>query len=399
METPNQTPNTNNILSRDGISAEWNLTPVADIRVEKRLRDLDNKHVTAIKTSLKQLGGGLMLQPVLITNRNVLVDGAHRLEAAIQSGWKVIPTIIVSDLTLQDRRILEIETNRVRKDFTMGEYRDIWLEQYEPYLVKAANENKARGIANLKNQADSSVMQNLHNRESCEENLTDESESSTPLEDNERISVNVEMKNLTGLSKDTMRKLKEIKRLAEDETQPENVRRAARAADAELYRPGVKVDPLYKRVMVQVEEANLPEMPKEVREQRDLEERLEWLVEATAGIARKLLQQEGLEKNIIAAAQLSQGNRDDLRSAKFMAVEVLARIVVLEAQAEIEDTGSGFQKALMEADLSLREKSWTLMKDAGFIDDFQLSKVLAGVAEQRRSLAPVQQQIRARMPN
>lgn len=58
---------------------------VDDIKVSKRLRQLDNSKVDDLVTSIKEIG---LLQPVVVDTDNNLLCGWHRLEAHKIIGYK-----------------------------------------------------------------------------------------------------------------------------------------------------------------------------------------------------------------------------------------------------------------------------------------------------------------------
>ena len=90
---------------------------VEDVKVKKRLRK-DLGDINALAESLKRFG---QINPIVITQKNVLVAGERRLEAARYLGWKTINAVIadISDeLTMME---YELEENTQRRDFTPEE--------------------------------------------------------------------------------------------------------------------------------------------------------------------------------------------------------------------------------------------------------------------------------------
>lgn len=96
---------------------------VANIKIGNRFRkDLGDIQTLAI--SVKEIG---LLHPVVINQRNELIAGQRRLEAAKILGWYEVPVTVVD---LDDIIKGEFHENAVRKDFTTSE-RVAILEEIE----------------------------------------------------------------------------------------------------------------------------------------------------------------------------------------------------------------------------------------------------------------------------
>lgn len=95
------------------------------IEVRPRLRDTDDDVVETYKESMAERG---LFQPILIERKPsgegpgyILVDGAHRLEAARRLGWNAIAAEVRAASSASERRLVEIDANLVRKDLSVLE--------------------------------------------------------------------------------------------------------------------------------------------------------------------------------------------------------------------------------------------------------------------------------------
>lgn len=74
--------------------------------------------IPGLAESLKQYG---QINPIMISDKNVLVSGGRRLEAAKYLGWKTINAVVV-DITGKLARLeYEIEENMQRRNFSNEE--------------------------------------------------------------------------------------------------------------------------------------------------------------------------------------------------------------------------------------------------------------------------------------
>ena len=74
--------------------------------------------IEALSESLKRYG---QISPIVISNKNVLIAGGRRLEAAKRLGWRTINAVISESSSELDRLELEVEENIQRHDFNMEE--------------------------------------------------------------------------------------------------------------------------------------------------------------------------------------------------------------------------------------------------------------------------------------
>ena len=88
-------------------------------RVRKNLGDL-----SSLMDSLRRHG---LLNPVVINNKNELVAGHRRVEAARRLGWKTIEVRIVDNDDPGDLVEMEIEENTQRKNLTTDELAEAYI--------------------------------------------------------------------------------------------------------------------------------------------------------------------------------------------------------------------------------------------------------------------------------
>ena len=91
--------------------------PISSIDASNRIRN-DYSHIEELAESIRTQG---LLQPVVITLDNRLVAGGSRLKACLSLGWTEIPVTYIESIPEEKLRILEVEENIRRKDFTWQE--------------------------------------------------------------------------------------------------------------------------------------------------------------------------------------------------------------------------------------------------------------------------------------
>ena len=99
---------------------------IEDIVVKKRIRK-DMGDIDALAESLKRYG---QISPIVISNKNMLIAGGRRLEAAKRLGWRTINAVISESSDELSRLELEIEENIQRRDFSMEEAEDASQKLY-----------------------------------------------------------------------------------------------------------------------------------------------------------------------------------------------------------------------------------------------------------------------------
>jgi ParB family transcriptional regulator, chromosome partitioning protein len=96
------------------------LVNISDIKVKKRVRR-DLGDLEPLKDSLRRYG---LVNPITINNKNQLIAGERRLEAAKAIGWTSINAIVVDGLDPVTELEMELEENNQRKEFTDAELLD-----------------------------------------------------------------------------------------------------------------------------------------------------------------------------------------------------------------------------------------------------------------------------------
>lgn len=114
---------------------------IEQIVVRQRHRDLNEAKVNELAESIKSIG---LMQPIGVTEDEVLVFGLHRLEACRKLGWADIPTVTIQ-LDALDSELAEIDENLIRSELTVLERADHLSRRKEIYEAKhpdARPENK-----------------------------------------------------------------------------------------------------------------------------------------------------------------------------------------------------------------------------------------------------------------
>jgi ParB-like chromosome segregation protein Spo0J len=189
---------------------------ISDIRVVDRHRthlgDLDS-----LAESMRDLG---QLQPILVTHELRLIAGQRRLAAARELGWTSIEAKVVDGLA--DAAYLlraERDENTCRKAFTPTEEHSL----YEALLAlekSRAHDPKSEHGGTAPGRSRRDTLGNV-----------------PPVSGRAKESVAEIIGGSAGRYK-TLDKVGEVKRIAGDESQPDRVREAARAALTEMDRTG-----------------------------------------------------------------------------------------------------------------------------------------------------------------
>jgi ParB family chromosome partitioning protein len=108
------------ITKRAGTLTEVDIDKV---EVKKRVRH-NLGDVTALAESLRKHG---LLNPIVISEKNELIAGHRRLEAARKLGWTRIPAQILSESDEADLVEMEIDENTQRKDLTSDELAEAYI--------------------------------------------------------------------------------------------------------------------------------------------------------------------------------------------------------------------------------------------------------------------------------
>jgi ParB family chromosome partitioning protein len=90
---------------------------ISDIKVKKRVRK-DYGDIHALAESMKRFG---QINPIVLNNRNQLIAGGRRLEAARYLGWRTINAVVMDIDDKVSKLEYEVEENLQRRDFTPEE--------------------------------------------------------------------------------------------------------------------------------------------------------------------------------------------------------------------------------------------------------------------------------------
>ncbi len=295
------------------IVQRWMPIAVDAIRVDESRRPTSAEHVAELRESFRRLGGQLQLQPILVDGDFALIDGAHRLEAAKQACWSHIGAIVFEGATPEQRPLLEVEANRVRRSLTPLELEEVWRTHYEPELKARARQ---RQLAGLRQGEQRPVLGNSNNRET------------------ERVSISRVAKRVTGLSIDTLNKITEIRSTAASESAPEETRAFARRALRQLEQGRESVDALHRTLRTRLQQGDELQQDPERLRARELERVLERAVSETTLFAEQILRERG--DQLEEAARLSPANREHLRAIRIALARSLATVVSRECRLETE---------------------------------------------------------------
>lgn len=319
------------------LSLRWQAVEISRI-VSPAQAKLSEAHIERLRASFARLGGQLLLQPILLNGDLVVIDGAHRLEAAKRSGWRYIGAQICEGVAPEQWPLLVLESNRVRKEPSPLELEAVWREHYEPELRAQA---KARQLAALRRYAFVSASSAAKN-ESVDQ-MKVRSSVTTPQHatvlgnpKNEHmgerpLTIARAAKLATGLSIETLNKVSRVRALAEDASLPVEAREHARRALEKLAHPGARVDTIYRQLRQDIEVSCRPQ-----REVPQLGERAEQLLarnlEDVSLMAERLQGSLGVELGL--AARNHESAREQLRAMRVALAHSLATVVAIECRLE-----------------------------------------------------------------
>lgn len=289
------------------IQQDWKLVRVEDVIVKERLRDYDEDHINRIRRSFRELGGQLQLQPIVLDERMILIDGAHRLEAASREGWEFISALIWTGVTEEDRPILEAEANIVRKDFSPVELERIWKEHYEPTTRAKALANQA---ATQVKGVDFPVTGNTGNRET--------------------VAVSKVARETVGRDIDWLNKVTDVRALAESTTAPVELKAAAERGIEKLSKPGAKVDPVHKELLKLQEAFNKKGQAPTERRAEALEKTLDKQVTESTLLAEKY--SGDLGSDLVEAAGVVPAGGESVRAIRIALTHALAGAITVECR-------------------------------------------------------------------
>jgi ParB family chromosome partitioning protein len=167
----------------------------------------------SLAESMTEVG---LLHPIVVTEGLRLIAGCRRLAAARLLGWLEVPVTVIASITEADVILrAEDDENLCRKDFTPTEAREL-KQAREALLIPMA-----RG------------------RQGTRTDLADAT-TSAQVEQKSARTDRVAAQG-TGYSASTIRKVERVTAISEDQSAPEHVREAAKAALVEMDATG-KVD-------------------------------------------------------------------------------------------------------------------------------------------------------------
>lgn len=128
---------------------------IEKVRIKERQRSLDKDYVKELADSIQELG---LLNPITIDEKNVLIAGMHRLEAAKRLGWSKIECT-VSSLEGIPMKLAEIDENFVRRNLSALEYGEALLHRKELYEMlhpetRQGGDRKSKTIKTTKSRFD-----------------------------------------------------------------------------------------------------------------------------------------------------------------------------------------------------------------------------------------------------
>lgn len=321
-------------LIRGDIRQLWQPVSVDDVIVRERQREVKDEHVKKVAASFTALGGQLQLQPIVLDEDLVLIDGAHRLAAAKASGWTHISALILEGVTSEDRALLEAEANRVRLQLTPLELEEAWSTIYEPAFKARAKQNQ---VANLRRGVEIPVIGTSNN-----------GEPSVPA------SLPKAAKEATGLSIETINKISDIRSVANSGTAPEELRLAALKGLEKLQSRGTSVDTVHKSLMKLQERQALRSVDPAEAQRLVLEKTMDRALTDTTLLAEKFAGQLG--EDLLAAARLDQVARESLRGIRFALTHALAHVLAAECTLE-DDPAAALGRLGGEMTRTLSEQS------------------------------------------
>lgn len=126
--------------------------PIPQITVTNRIRK-DLGDLTSLSQSIAEVG---LLSPIIVTQDYTLLAGERRLTACKSLGMEEIPVIIVTAEEAEKQKLIELQENLLRKDFTREEevLGGMELEQIETVKAQermnnSGNQYTERGTENF----------------------------------------------------------------------------------------------------------------------------------------------------------------------------------------------------------------------------------------------------------
>lgn len=291
------------------------------IIVRERQRQVSPEHVELLSISIRDTGKQLV--PIAVSERPdgklILIDGAHRLEAAKRDGREFIRAEVYTNLAEDHEGVLEFVTNRARKDLSPAEILAAWETFDLPLYEFKAKEKQASAGANTlvaRGQIEDSPLIPAGNKRRSVD----------------AVSLAKAAVERTGHKPDWLAKVATVRDLAANPAAPAAVREVAQRGLEKLHQANAKVEPILKEVQ-KVHEAVIRQAEDpEVLLARDAEDRLDEMVRHTTLLQEKL--DGDLREFLALAGRKDQMGRDMLRAVRVALVRSLTSVVVIECELE-----------------------------------------------------------------
>ncbi|MEV8339767.1 MULTISPECIES: ParB N-terminal domain-containing protein [Leucobacter] len=311
----------NHAFLPDTVTISNEILDPCSVIVMERQREIDPDHVEILRSSVQTLG--VQLVPALVSRRPggelVLVDGRHRLEAAKEDSLG-LRAEVYEGLTREQEQLLELESNRARKNLSAAEALDAWETFDLPmYELRAKEKQAAGGLASLQARG---VIDNAP--------VTD---ALGNWQQKAPVSIAQAAKEATGHDINWLRNIAAVRDLAHAEDVPEEVRAVAQRGYEKLKTSTAKVGPVVKEVQ-KVHEAVLRQAEDpQVLLERNAEERLDEMVRHTT-LLQERLENSDFRDVLTLAAQKDQMGRESLRAVRMALVNALSTVVVVECTVD-----------------------------------------------------------------
>lgn len=361
-----------------GRPPRWVSVLIEAVIVSDDRAQLDHAHVAEIQKSIARLGGRLILQPIIIDSAFVLIDGAHRLEAARIAGWSQIAACVVDEIGVSDKPMLETESLRVRKQLGVLALEEVWRRHYEPELRAVAKERQLDAL-----RSGEVVIGNSNNDAGGGHAGNDGRSLGEPTS---HETVAQAAKRLTGCSLDTLNKVTWIRERAEGPSVTTELQEAARRCLQQLAKPGMSVETVY-RALHELQCAQDTQLDQDIECARDpisassegideLEalrsrsQRPNWNTTHEHTLERALTEcsriAERLEKDwnhqLTTAGRQGVAEAEIVRAIRVSLASALASMIAIECKLQ-SDPMSTFQKIGLEVSRYLSRYSLRMLQD------------------------------------
>lgn len=304
----------------------WSPVAVSEVKVPKRQRPLAADHVQRLRESFERLGGQLQLQPIVLDRHYVLIDGAHRLEAARQSGWSHIAAVVLGEVSSPQRAMLEIEANRVRKNLNPVELEQAWRDHYEPQYRAVARERRTHG---LRRGSVGPVIGNSDNGA----NDSPSPIAAPKFTAQDRVSLAKAAKDVTGMSIETLNKIAEIRAVSVSKQVSETLRDTALSGLRRIGKQTASVESVYRALQQHMSQGgdSQPSARDSARLQHQVaQQALEHVLRDTTLLDERL--SGSFARELERAARLNAANREQLRAIRVSLARSLATVVSAECR-------------------------------------------------------------------